>query len=176
MNPITLRKVGTKTNQVVEHIAGFVLLMMTIIVAVSVFLRYIFGITAVWTDEAVRYLFIYIIFLGASSATKNNKQIKLDLFRFSARKEKARKFVIHLFILFFLAITIKESIPLIASVGGELTAGLRVPIGLFYSALPVGCGIMAIWTAGQIIKLRIEAFGLPEQTRLPSSERRDKKE
>src|SRR6056297_3645711 len=43
----------------------------------TVFLRYVFGITFVWAEEVITYLFIGTTFFGAALVTKENEHISI---------------------------------------------------------------------------------------------------
>jgi TRAP-type C4-dicarboxylate transport system permease small subunit len=51
---------------------------MVALVSISVVLRYFFSTGILWSEEFVRYAYIWLIFLGSVTAIKQNAHIGLD--------------------------------------------------------------------------------------------------
>jgi len=128
--------------------------MMTILVIISVFLRYIFGVTFIWAEEAITMLFVASSFYGAVLCLHENEHIQIDfLYQTFPPKLKAIMDIIINFVILFVAFYMtKLSIFWISKVGDVLTSGMRVPIKIFYSMIPISCTIMCIYCVFSIIK------------------------
>lgn len=55
------------------------MLVMFVLVFGNVVLRYAFNSGITWSEEASRYVFIYMVFLGAIGALKNNEHLGVDI-------------------------------------------------------------------------------------------------
>lgn len=58
---------------------GFSLASMAILVFGNVVLRYAFNSGITWSEEMSRYLFVYMVFLGAIGALKDNQHLGVDM-------------------------------------------------------------------------------------------------
>lgn len=58
-----LNTVTTPLAKVLRHVAGILLLVMTVMVVAQVLFRYVFNVPLSWTDEAARFLMIYMTYL-----------------------------------------------------------------------------------------------------------------
>jgi TRAP-type C4-dicarboxylate transport system permease small subunit len=63
----------------VETVLGAILLILScIILTWQVFTRYVLGSASTWSEEAARFMFVWIIFLGCSYAMKGDEHIRVD--------------------------------------------------------------------------------------------------
>ncbi len=52
--------------------------LMTVILAIQVFMRYVMGASLYWSEELARYMFIWLIYLSISYGSHQMRHIKLD--------------------------------------------------------------------------------------------------
>lgn len=95
-----------KLNQVFDGIAIVIFVLMVAVVIMQVFFRYVMHISAPWTEELSRLLFIYIGFMGTAIATRENEFIVVDivLTRLPAPVKKVADVVINIIIFAFYAV------------------------------------------------------------------------
>jgi TRAP-type C4-dicarboxylate transport system permease small subunit len=112
----------------------------------EIFLRYTPGLHGLaWGDEIMRYLDIWLVFLGASLAAKANGHMVMEFFVktvFPARMLPAIRRVslgIICATLLFLAVI---SFQKVLSTWNVMIQAFDIPIALFYFALPLGCILM----------------------------------
>jgi TRAP-type C4-dicarboxylate transport system permease small subunit len=63
----------------VEGAVGLLMAALCLTIVAGVVSRYVVGRPLAWTDEAARYLFIWVSFLGAAVAVRRRANFKLDL-------------------------------------------------------------------------------------------------
>lgn len=69
-----------KANTAVKY-AGFIMTaVMTVLIVIQVFFRYVLGSSLSWSEESARYLFIWIVMLGASMGVKEGFHVSVTLF------------------------------------------------------------------------------------------------
>ena len=73
-------------NAFEEYFACALFLLIFALMVVGVVLRYCFSISFAWNIELSRYSFVWLTFVGASYARKNDTHIKIDLFYNLLRK------------------------------------------------------------------------------------------
>ena len=114
---------------------------MTVLVFVSVILRYLFAISFRWSDELTRYIFIYVVFLGIPIAYRHGDHIVIELGTRLLPGGLRR----------WLAIPVHAAIGILMAImgvaglwitfgkmGRALTPGLQIPRAYMQAAFPLG--------------------------------------
>ena len=100
-----------------------------------------------WTDEILRYINIWVIFLGASIAIKRSAHLQIDFFVGKAFKEKGSKALGRIRLLAILAVLLTlagaGALKTIESLNVQ-TQMVEMSVAWFYAAVPVGCLLMAM--------------------------------
>lgn len=147
-------------SSITEKILFVLLSAMTVIVFAQVIFRYILNTPLYWSEEAARYIMIWIVFLGASIGIRKGSHLGFTWF-VERSKPKARRIfglVAHLGLLAFaLNITYYGTIITFQNLD-QVSPGLQLPVAFVYACLPVG-GILAII---QLIPILAKLFGAPE--------------
>ncbi|MDR1269223.1 MAG: TRAP transporter small permease, partial [Planctomycetaceae bacterium] len=111
-----------------------------ILMNVSIFYRYVLNNSLSWSDEAVRFAFVWFTFLGSAIVFRDNVHIRVDYFlekmppvlRF--RVETLSYFLTVLFYIFLFV----SGIFWVFQTQGTQMSSMRFPLNwFFYSALPV---------------------------------------
>jgi len=91
-----LRQISEKVSRLAERIVQLTLVgmvaIMTVIIIIQVFMRYLFLYSLSWSEEVARYLMIWVCFLGASLALKHGFHIGVE-FVLNRIPEKMRDWV-----------------------------------------------------------------------------------
>src|SRR5690554_1928935 len=119
------------------------------------FLRYIFGITYVWSEELITFLFIWVVFFGTVIGVKEDQHIKIDFF-YNLLPKKAHKFVeilIAVIVIIVQLFVIKTSPKWIQSAHNVVTAGLRLPFQYIYAILPISAFLIILFELARICQL-----------------------
>lgn len=138
----------------------------TLLVTVSVVLRYGFSQGLDWSEEAGRYLMIWMGFLGASLALRKGAHVGITMIREALPRPLRRvvTLVASLAVLGFFLVMAYEGIYLLGPVSQKTS--LVLPISMFwpYLAVPVGIILMII----QLVPLMIREWRTG--TSVPASE------
>ena len=115
--------------------------------------RYIFKSPLFWTEETGRYLLVWISFLGATTALKRNMHVAVNfvLNFFSEKIRSKLELLGKIFILFFLAFTIKGGLILSKINIHQLSPALRIPMFWPYVVIPLSAIIMFIHILTSIV-------------------------
>lgn len=62
-----------------ENLAAAMLALLLAAMLVQVFTRYVLNDPTAWTEEACRYLYVYIVFLGASAAIADRSHVSVNV-------------------------------------------------------------------------------------------------
>ena len=85
-----------KVNEYLEEIILVILLIcMTLILGLQIVSRYVFRNSLSWSEELVRYMFVWSTFIGVPYCIKKSTSIKVDQFRNSmpASVQKALSYI-----------------------------------------------------------------------------------
>ncbi|WP_194436456.1 TRAP transporter small permease [Vibrio fluminensis] len=72
-------KIIAKMELVEKYLAIFLFLLMLTVISVQILSRYFFSFAIPWTEELSRWLYIYIVFIGASEAISRRDHIAIDM-------------------------------------------------------------------------------------------------
>jgi len=140
-----LKTVSDKVNTVVKYTAFIQLAIMTFIIVLQVFFRYILGSSLSWSEEAARYLFIWIIMLGVSVGVKENFHVAVTII--IKRLPRAPRIVSN--IIFSLLLGVMALVMIIYGydltnqVAIQLSPAIRISMYWIYLSVPVS-GVLII--------------------------------
>ncbi len=131
-------------NALIVLIFGFVVLSG----AVDIALRYATNMGSLkWTDEILRYLNIWVVFLGAAVGVKRGAHMNVDFFLLKCFNDDTvrtiRKATLVVILLCLLALSWAGTQKVMKYWNVEIQA-LPISIAWFYLAIPVGCVLMAV--------------------------------
>ena len=73
-------KILNAINDHLEEVFLVILMSLaTIVVAAQVFTRFVTKSPLPWSEELARYMFLWLVWVGAAYATKERKHIKIDV-------------------------------------------------------------------------------------------------
>lgn len=125
------------------------LLFYTILVltmAIEVVRREVLSYSSIWGEEVVRYSFIYLVWIGAASATKERAHIRIDvLFHYVGPRIKALLYIfgdLVMMVLAVLALYWSFRTMAVSWHYGSVTDGLRISKVWVLAAVPLGFTVM----------------------------------
>ena len=127
-------------------LAGVLMALLTIAVFLQVILRYVAKSGIEGLDEAPRYLFVWLVMIGAAAAMYRGEHTTLEFFRdkLTPRGRALATVVTEgVGILLFLSM-IKVSLVLVPNSQLQSSAGLGLPLGYVYAAMPVGAVLIIL--------------------------------
>jgi len=142
-----------KASNILEKITAVPLMIvggaMVLVVLVGTISRYAFNSPLLWTEEAARYLMIWMALVGASITLKRREHVGIEIVinKFKPKIRVIIKLIRDLFILYFLYILINEGIIMAIEAKDQLSPALR--ISMFWPLLSVP--VMGIFTGLQLI-------------------------
>lgn len=131
----------------IQILLGVMLAVMIALVFFNVILRFFFNSGLVWSEEVSRYVFVYVIYLGAIVAMKENSHLGVDTFIKNApEKLKWLLFVIgRIIIIVVMAILFKGSLAMVVQSHTAKAAATGLPLSVVYGiGLLTGAAIILI--------------------------------
>jgi TRAP-type C4-dicarboxylate transport system permease small subunit len=68
-------RLASRVDWTLEQLAGLLLLALAAVTLAQVFSRYLFAVSLVWVEEGARFLFTWVIWLGAAVALRRGQHI-----------------------------------------------------------------------------------------------------
>ncbi len=144
-------------------LGGAVLAAMALAVFLQVLLRYVFTYALDGLDEVPRYLFVWLVMIGAAAAMHRGEHTALDYFQ-KRLPPRSRALVAALVngvgMLLFLSL-IKTSFVLVPNSNLQSSAGLGLPLGYVYAAVPVGAALILLPMARRFVAALGELWPRP---------------
>jgi TRAP-type C4-dicarboxylate transport system permease small subunit len=133
-------------------LGGAILAVMTGAVFLQVVLRYVFRTGLEGLDEVPRYLFVWLVMIGAAAAMERGEHTALVYFRdrlSPGGRAALSLLTTALAMLLFLSM-IRSSLVLVPNAHLQTSAGLGLPLGYVYAAVPVGAVLILVPMAGRL--------------------------
>ncbi|MFA9950685.1 TRAP transporter small permease [Dentiradicibacter hellwigii] len=131
----------------IEALMAFFLAVMIVLVFTNVVLRYVFSTGFEWSEEIARLCFIYLVYLGAIGAMRENQHLIIDsvLSRIPDIWQKAIYFLVQVGIIWMMVVLIRGSWQLVMQNLGDRWVATQFPIYLVYAVgLVTGVSIIVI--------------------------------
>lgn len=151
-----------KINDIVMKVIKVVLILfgtvMTILVIMNVILRKVFSSGLSWSEEASRFLFIWVTFLGAIlaiDAALHGEHMRMDFIveKLTGVPRKLVEVVALLIVLVMLGTLFIGGVEVVQQTWPFLTSALEIPKGAVYLCAPIGFGYMFIQTLTKIVNV-----------------------
>lgn len=133
-------------NKSIRVLTILCLSVLTILVPIEVFLRYLFGKSLYITEEFTRYLMVWVVFLASSLAIREDSHISIGIFvnRFRGRTRSWINLLAQILLVTFLIFLIIEGVIALSFQMDQIIPSLGLPIFWFYLAIPVGSFLMIL--------------------------------
>jgi TRAP-type transport system small permease protein len=141
-------------------LGGAILAAMTGVVFLQVVLRYAFRSGVEGLDEVPRYLFVWLVMIGAAAAMERGEHTALVYFRDRLGPTgRALLGVVTtaLAMVLFLSM-IRSSLVLVPNANLQTSPGLALPLGYVYAAVPVGAALILLPMARELRALLRELW------------------
>ena len=143
---------GARAYDGLGLLAGAILGLMTLAVFLQVAMRYV-GRAFDGLDEVPRYLFVWLVMIGAAAAMHRGEHTMLEYFRDRLRPRTGA--LVGLITngagMLLFASLIKSSLILVPNAQLQTSAGLNIPLGYVYAAVPVGSALILLPMAWRFV-------------------------
>lgn len=150
---------GSLIERAVEFTGGFILVVATLITILQVFFRYVLRIPFIWSEEFSRFLFIWIVWLGAALGVARGKHMVIDFIRDRLPEPWPLKIKMatDLLALFFLAVVVVEGLSLVNMMAREYYVTFPLSVKYAYLASVIG-GALMFFFLSQDIRSTVRRF------------------
>ncbi len=144
---------GARFYEGLGFLGGLILAVMTVAVFVQVLTRFTGHAALDGIDEIPRYLFVWLVMIGAAAAMHRAEHTRLEYFeqRLSPRGQAVLTALTNgVGMLLFLSL-IRTSFVLVPNAQFQTSAGLGLPLGYVYAAVPVGAVLIILPMAWRLV-------------------------
>lgn len=138
-----------------EVLLMFLLVCITLIMGVQIFARYVLNNSFTWSEELVRYLFVYMGFISVSYCIKKWISIKINqvIELFPKKAYIVLQLILNIILfLFFVYLSYYSLLYLQSSItSGQVSPALQIPMSYIQAAPLLGFGLASVRALQQII-------------------------
>lgn len=140
-------------DKVLEIWCVSITIIMTLLVIISVFLRYLFNITFIWSEELIIFIFIATTYFGIILCVLEKEHIDIDFFKGLLPKNAkvVLETIISMIVLFTVIKIANASLTWIDAVDKTLTPGLKIPYKYLYTMMPISFLLVAVYEIRRIV-------------------------
>lgn len=138
-----MNKVRTMLDKVTEFCSILIFVVMVLLVAFQVFVRYILNSPSAFSEALTRYLFVWLVLVTATYAFGKREHMCISFLKEKAPVQVQHKINILIEILsivFAGPVMVYGGIRISAMQMVQLDSVLKIPTGLIYSIIPI-CGV-----------------------------------
>lgn len=132
----------------IDILLACIILLIVLIMSVQVLFRYAFNNSISWSEEAVRYLFVWMTFLGAAVCFRDRLHIRVDYFKdvlppaIGKKLSRVNRWIMLLFMLYLIV----GGLVWVVLSAGAYGSSIRLPINIIlYGALPISSILAAFY-------------------------------
>ncbi|MGI5966904.1 MULTISPECIES: TRAP transporter small permease [Anaerotruncus] len=159
-----LKKLNYLFYQVSKKTGAFMLLVLIVTVTMGIISRYLFNNPFTWVEELATFLFVWISFLGATTATYEKRHVAVDFLvsKLPGSVNGMIKIIVYLFILAFMVMIVAGSFILFPTMQ-HVSVALRIPRYCYYISITLSSVMMfSIYLAELIEYLTMTKKGVSE--------------
>lgn len=127
-------------------------LLMTVIVILQVFSRYILNHSLFWSEELSRYLLVWLTFLGASVAYRRNMHPGVDFLYSRMPRELKRysRILVHILSLVFFLVMVWYGCTFAYFVKAQTTPALSLPKWSIFAIIPISGMLLSLHATAKL--------------------------
>lgn len=140
-------------DKLIRQLIAILLILMTIILFSQVISRYIMGTGLTWSEEIVRYLCIWMVFLGATCAQKDGSQIAVTALEEMLPRlpQNILTWVQKIIVIIYSGLVMWIGFGTLEVASMQASPNMRIPMNYVYLVIPVSMIIMLIHLAALLL-------------------------
>jgi TRAP-type C4-dicarboxylate transport system permease small subunit len=142
-------------NVALKYFLVFLMIVMFVLTTLQITLRYVFNVGLSWSEELVRFVFVWATFLAAAIGIREHIHIGVDavvnLLRPALRRYADT--VVYLVIIAFGVIMITAGIQVVQLTHSQLSPAMMMPMSYVYIAIPIGGALCLVYAIGELVRV-----------------------
>ena len=152
-----LDRIAKRLALLCQWVLCLALAVMTAVTFAEVVRRYFLGFSYAWAEELVRFLLVWVTFLGGSAAFYTGNLIYFDMVtaKVSPRAQRILAVVVGIVVFAILGFFFKYGWTYAMSkpIQFQRSPGMNLPMVYVYIAIPVGMGLMLFYNLCAMVRL-----------------------
>lgn len=142
-------------SRILISITAVMFIIMTVLVCLQVFYRYVLNSPLTGSEEAARAILIYIVMLGSAVAVGDRAHMEIRFFydRFPPVLKRLSTLLYFAAILAIALLLIVQGWDLAQRTMMQTTPALQMPKGMIVYAFPIGGLLMCVYAVGLIVRV-----------------------
>jgi len=139
-----LRKFIDGINKHLKWITIVSTMVMLFVTFIQVFSRYVLQSSLTFSEELVRYLFVYVVFFGTAFVAKENGHIVVEVIttKLKGKMAKYTKIAGYGTLILFITILFYQGCRMVILTYHQLSPALQIPMSYVYLAIPISSFVM----------------------------------
>lgn len=146
----SFERAADRVVSALNHLGAGLLAVMTFITVLEVVRRYFFSLSFPWAEESVRYMLVWLTFIGGAAAYRSCGIAFFDLLtcRLTGTKARATSLASNSLVLALLAFAFNRVVIAMRSpaVTKASSATLGIPMWVVYLGIAIGLGLMIVFS------------------------------
>jgi TRAP-type C4-dicarboxylate transport system permease small subunit len=128
---------------------------MCIALAMQIFARYVLNSPLIWSEEFARYVFVWVVFVGAGYGVRHKAHISMEFFVDHMPKivQKWLGIALNIVAICMFGCLIPVGFNFTLDQSAIASSAMQIPMSMVVSAVPVGCVIVCIRLIFETISL-----------------------
>ena len=142
-----------KLNTAIKYVLVVMIGVMFIVTTTQVILRYCFNTGLSWSEELVRFIFVWATFLGGAIGVKEHIHIGVDVL-VNLLPPHLRRFadtLVYLIVFAFGLFLICAGTPVVTMTHSQLSPAIMMPMSWVYIAIPVSGFFVMVYSVAEIV-------------------------
>lgn len=133
-------------NKVVLAVSAALIGVIAVVCIIQVFCRFVLNNSLSWSEEVMRYMFVWMIFLGTTITVKNGSCACIDLLEKTLKGVPSRvhHVLVHLLLGVAACLMTAAGIQIMMKTAGQSTAAVSIPWSVIYLSVPVSGVVVVI--------------------------------
>lgn len=142
----SIQKVDKCLSMIENAVIILGLSVMFLILLAQVIMRYVFSRPLTWSEEAARFIFVYVSFIGISYAYRQKGHIRMEVVvnLFPQAVRRGLEVLINLGTIALFCYMIPFSFRFIGIQAGVKATATHIPMSIVYTALPLGMALSCV--------------------------------
>jgi TRAP-type C4-dicarboxylate transport system permease small subunit len=136
-----MRRVLSWIERIINGVSSFLLVLVTVVLSIQVFARYVLNSSTVWSEELARYSIVWLALLTLGVVIRRAEDIRVDFMDHLLTTRPLRVGVgvfLKLLEIAFMVVLIVSAVRLIPAAHSQMITGLKVPLSYVVWSFVVG--------------------------------------
>ena len=167
-----LHKLCLYIQKIINVVMILMMAVMTVVMFSQIVMRVVVGNALVWAEELLRFMFIWLTFLGLPVAIYHNDLTRFDLLqeKLSGTARKVLESLIYILIAVVLFFTAQGSFTLVSRQMAQTATSLPLKMGVIYAVIPFGAIVRILFLAVKLVLLWVADSAVVDAAELQEGE------